>query len=293
MEPLQVQPAQVDYRTGIEVRGTTMSEATTYPSPPIAVANADDPARFYLYRPNELLVASRSEPLLTDRLEGIAELAEVIPELEVVRYQFRPDMDVPAFIDELLTHDESLQVGPNHVFWISEEEEAEEGGYQRGEDQGVKYRAKEAGSEVQVADNAEADGEEQSLDGLPQIDRIILYIDDLDRCPAKRVVGLGGSPSSPRPQTLRRSSGSGFPVACALAAAPLPGSAQRRRGQRASTPGRLGILGHHPSELPREDFPDRFLYPVNGSYWIRIPLGRPVPWYEIGLRQCRRVNKEH
>jgi hypothetical protein len=118
----------VDYRTGIEVRGTTMSEATTYPSPPIAVANADDPARFYLYRPNELLVASRSEPLLTDRLEGIAELAEVIPELEVVRYQFRPDMDVPAFIDELLTHDESLQVGPNHVFWISEEEEAEEGG---------------------------------------------------------------------------------------------------------------------------------------------------------------------
>ena len=36
--------------------------------------------------------------------------------------------------------------------------------------------------------NDRADGEEQSLAGLPQIDRIILYIDDLDRCPAKRVV---------------------------------------------------------------------------------------------------------
>ena len=52
----------------------------------------------------------------------------------------------------------------------------------------VKDRAKEAQSEVQAAGNVEADGEEQSLDGLPQIDRIILYIDDLDRCPAKRVV---------------------------------------------------------------------------------------------------------
>ena len=102
-----------------------MSEPATYPSPPIAIANADDQARFYLYRPNELLVANHSEPLLTDRLKGIAELTDVIPELEVVRFRFLQDVDVPAFIDELLTEDESLQVGPNHVFWISEEEEEE------------------------------------------------------------------------------------------------------------------------------------------------------------------------
>jgi hypothetical protein len=52
----------------------------------------------------------------------------------------------------------------------------------------VNNRAKEAGNEIQAAGNAEADGQEQSSDNLPQIDRIILYIDDLDRCPAKRVV---------------------------------------------------------------------------------------------------------
>ena len=49
-------------------------------------------------------------------------------------------------------------------------------------------RAQEAGSEVEAAGNIQAAGEEQSSDSLPQIDRIILYIDDLDRCPAKRVV---------------------------------------------------------------------------------------------------------
>ena len=52
----------------------------------------------------------------------------------------------------------------------------------------AKDPAQEAGSEVEAAGNAEADGEEESSDSLPQIDRIILYIDDLDRCPAKRVV---------------------------------------------------------------------------------------------------------
>jgi hypothetical protein len=52
----------------------------------------------------------------------------------------------------------------------------------------VETRAREAGSEVEAAGNVDADGEEQSSDSLPQIDRIILYVDDLDRCPAKRVV---------------------------------------------------------------------------------------------------------
>ena len=124
-----------------------MAELTTYPSLPIAVANADDPARFYLYRPGELLVASRSEPLVTDRLADIAEITEVIPELEVVRFQLRADMDVPAFIDELLAEDESLQVGPNHVFWISEEEEREEG---EGEDQKGESQGGEPGRPIQV-----------------------------------------------------------------------------------------------------------------------------------------------
>ncbi len=52
----------------------------------------------------------------------------------------------------------------------------------------VKDRAQEAGSEVQAAGNGNAVAEEEPSDGLPQIDRIILYVDDLDRCPAKRVV---------------------------------------------------------------------------------------------------------
>src|SRR5579862_248496 len=102
-----------------------MAELTSYPSLPFVAANADDPARFYLYRPGELLVASHSEPLVTDRLPDVAQVTEVIPELDVVRFQLQADLDVPAFIDELLAEDESLQVGPNHVFWISAEEERE------------------------------------------------------------------------------------------------------------------------------------------------------------------------
>jgi len=102
-----------------------MAELSSYPSLPFVAANADDPARFYLYRPGELLVASHSEPLVTDRLADVAQVTEVIPELDVVRFQLRADLDVPAFIDELLAEDESLQVGPNHVFWISAEEKRE------------------------------------------------------------------------------------------------------------------------------------------------------------------------
>ena len=52
----------------------------------------------------------------------------------------------------------------------------------------AREQAKAAGSEVGAARNAEADGEGQPPEDLPQIDRVIFYIDEPDRCPAERVV---------------------------------------------------------------------------------------------------------
>lgn len=93
----------------------------------VAVAYADDPARFYLYRPAALVVASQSEALISDRLEQYgAELDRVIPELDLILFRVPPNVDVPTLVDELLSEDETLRVGPNHVLWVLEEEEEEE-----------------------------------------------------------------------------------------------------------------------------------------------------------------------
>jgi hypothetical protein len=78
----------------------------------------------YLYRESELLVGSRSESLITDQLTRFhAVLADVDPQLDVVRFLLPPDVDIPGLVEELLGGNDRLQVSPNHVFWVAAEEE--------------------------------------------------------------------------------------------------------------------------------------------------------------------------
>jgi hypothetical protein len=94
----------------------------------------------FLYRPNELLVASEDLSLISPQLEPFKPQMNVVEELDVVQFLLPTEVSVPELVDRLRRVEDGRsipQVGPNHVLIGQEEEEEageplEDGPYSRG-----------------------------------------------------------------------------------------------------------------------------------------------------------------
>jgi len=152
----------------------------------------------------------------------------------------------------------------------------------------AREQAKAAGSEVGAARNAEADGEGQPPEDLPQIDRVIFYIDEPDRCPAERVVEVLEAVHLLLALKL-------FVVVVGVDSRWLVRSLQRHY-QAQLSPDEVTVPQRQDDWVYWDTTPQNYLEKifqivfsirVDGPDWVRVPLGHPVPKYGIGLHRCK------